>query len=167
MKSFVHAAIAILIAASLSACSAVATMTIEKPKTEAIPKDSSVALQVTSAPDTGAAAVIQQLRTELFGHLVADGIFRQVVNAPEPGDYIMNVTVDHVRSVSQGARIMVGVFAGENKLTAHCEIKNATTNAEVAKFDVAGESASHPLSSENDMNSAIGKVVEQIIAALH
>ena len=166
MKFISNIALAVVLSVGLSACSASATMKVEKPKAEAIPSNSSVALQVTSAPDDGGDEVAQKLLSELSGHLLIDGIFRQVVNAPGPADYTMVVTVDGVRTVSRGARFMVGVMAGENKLTAHCDVKNAATNAEVAKFDVAGESASHPLASENDMDAAISKVVEQIIAAL-
>ncbi len=166
MKSFLNAIPAVIAAASLSACSAAATMTVAKPKTEAISSTSSVALQVTSTPDAESEEVVQKLRSALFGHLVSDGIFKQVVTVAEPADYEMNVTVDHVRTVSQGARIFLGVLAGENKLTAHCDVTNATSNTEVARFDVVGESASHPLSSENDMDDAVSKVVEKIVAEL-
>ncbi|HEY4162367.1 MAG TPA: DUF4410 domain-containing protein [Dongiaceae bacterium] len=156
----------LLLAAAVSACSADATISSQQPKTQAISNKSSITLQVTSTPDDDSQEVVKRLRSELYGHLLSDGVFGQVVDANAPADYTMTVAVDQVRKVSQTARILLGVIAGDNELTVHVDLKNATTHANVAQFDVKGESASHPMSSENDMDSAIDKVVEQIITAL-
>jgi hypothetical protein len=156
----------LLLAAGLSACSADATTSVQQPKTQTISAKSSVALQVTSTPDEDSQEVVQQLRSELYGHLVSDGVFAQVVAPNAPADYTMTVSVDQVRKVSQTSRILLGVIAGDNELNAHVDLKSSANQADVARFDVKGESASHPMSSENDMDSAIQKVVEKIVAAL-
>ena len=68
--------------------------------------------------------------------------------------------------VSQGARIFFGVLAGSNTLQASVDVFDNETNRKVSSFIASGESASHPLSSENDMDDAIRELVSQIIIAL-
>jgi hypothetical protein len=171
MTSIVKHIAILLLAGGLAACSASAKVAVTQPKSTTIPSNSVVALEVAASGsetvDEDTAAVLQKMRSSLFGGLVADGIFKQVVQPGEPADYTMKVSVDGVRSVSQGARIFLGVLAGENKFAAHCALNDAKTGAKVADFTVTGASAVHPLSSENGMEDAISKVVEKIIISLH
>lgn len=170
MTSFFKLAAALLLAGSLTACSAAAKVQMTQPKSAAIPSQSVVALEVVpggnEAGDEDTEAVLQKLRSSLFGGLVANGLFKQVVQPAETADYKMQITVNGVRTVSQGARIFLGVLAGENEFSARCLVTNFDTGDKVTDFTVTGESAAHPLSSENDMDDAINKVVEKIIASL-
>jgi hypothetical protein len=149
-----------------AACSSSGTLAMKTPKAAAIPAGRSVALDVTSAADEDSRDAAHRMRVELFGRLVAEGVFREVVAAGEPADYRMQVALGAVDEVSQGARIFFGVMAGSNELTAAVTLKDAATDAVVTAFDVSGESASHPLSSESGMDDAIREAASNIIRAL-
>ena len=64
------------------------------------------------------------------------------------------------------AAIFLGVLAGANSLAAYVALYDQGSNQLIAKFDVTGASASHPLSSENDLEDAIREAVTQIMLAL-
>ena len=109
---------------------------------------------------------VQRLRGQLFGRLVSEGVFRQVVHRGEAAKYVVNVRLIAATEVSQGARIFMGVLAGANELAVNVNVSDASASAPLTRFTVKGESASHPLSSENDMDDAIREVVDEIILAL-
>ena len=149
-----------------AACSSSGELKMKTAKSASIPPGRSVALDVTSAGDEDSRNAAHRMRIELFGRLVAEGVFRQVVAAAEPADYRMEVALGGVDEVSQGARIFFGVMAGANELTAAVSLRDTATDAVVTAFDVAGESAAHPLSSESGMDAAIREAATRIIAAL-
>lgn len=149
-----------------AACSSSGSLEVKTPKAAAIAPGHSVALNVTSAGDEESRDAAHQMRIELFGRLVAEGVFRQVVAAGEPADYRMDVALSGVEEVSQGARIFFGVMAGSNELKAAVTLYDAATNTVVTAFDASGESASHPLSSESGMEDAIREAASKIIRAL-
>jgi hypothetical protein len=164
-----HASKAITVCCLLlfaAACSSSGTMKMKTAKSAAIPPGHTVALDVTSAADEDSRNAAHQMRVELFGRLVAEGVFREVVAVGEPADYRMNVALGGVEEVSQGARIFFGVMAGSNELKAAVSLREAATNALVTEFDVTGESAAHPLSSESGMEDAIREAATRIITAL-
>jgi hypothetical protein len=109
---------------------------------------------------------MQRLRGQLFGRLVSEGVFKQVVHEGEPAKYAVDTRMLAATEVSQGARIFFGVLAGSNELAVHVQVFDKSTNALLTSFTARGESASHPLSSENDMDDAIREVVDEIILAL-
>lgn len=169
MHALLKFAVLLVISGTLAACSASAKVAVSQPKSASISSDSVVALEVKavgSEADEYTESVLQKLRSSLFGGLVANGVFKQVVHPSDPADYRLVVSIDGVRAVSQGARIFLGVLAGENQLAAHCLLTESVNGEKVADFTVTGASAAHPLSSENDMDDAIGKVVEKIVASL-
>ena len=149
-----------------AACSSSGTLKMKTPKSAAIPPGHSVALDVTSAADEDSRDAAHRMRIELFGRLVAEGVFREVVAAGEPADYRMEVALGGVEEVSQGARIFFGVMAGSNELKAAVSLRDSATNAMVTQFDVTGESAAHPLSTESGMDAAIREAATRIITAL-
>jgi len=161
-KVFVAYCLLLLVAA----CNSSGTMTMKTAKTAAIPPGHSVALDVTSAADEDSRDAAHRMRVDLFGRLVAEGIFKEVVAASEPADYKMEVALSGVEEVSQGARIAFGVMAGANELKAAVTLRDAATNAVVTEFNVTGESAAHPMSTENSMDSAIREAATRIITAL-
>jgi len=149
-----------------AACSSSGELKMKTPKATAIPPGHSVALDVTSAADEDSRDAAHRMRVELFGRLVAEGVFRQVVAVGEPADYRMEVALGGVEEVSQGARIFFGVMAGSNELKAAVTLHEAATDALITAFDVSGESAAHPLSSESGMEDAIREAATKIITAL-
>jgi hypothetical protein len=116
--------------------------------------------------DEGVKNAVQNLKSELFGRLVSEGVFSQVVNDTQNAEYKLDVSLIAADEVSQGMRIMFGVLAGSNELKAQVQLIEVATDKSLADFTVAGESASHPLSSENDMDDAINQVTDKIIVAL-
>jgi hypothetical protein len=166
MRNFRYALVAALLGALVAGCSSSAKMTVQQPKSEPISSQSIVALDVTAPADEDSREVAQNVRAALFGRLVSEGLFSQVVAKDQPADYRMVVALSNVDVVSQGARIFLGVFAGSNDLTADVTLAKGTTIEPIAKFQVVGASAAHPLSSENDMDDAIKELVTKIVEAL-
>jgi Domain of unknown function (DUF4410) len=150
----------------LAACSSSGSIEMKQPKTAAIPAGKVVALNVTAPADEDSADALHLIRNELFGRLVAEGVFKEVVAAEEPADYRMDVVLSNVDEVSQGARIFFGVLAGSNELKAAVTVIDAATAQPVTSFNVGGESASHPMSSENGLEDAVREAVTRIIGAL-
>ena len=155
-----------LVVAVAAGCSSHATMTMRQPKTSPIVPGHSVALKFASNGDEDSREVAQELRSELYGRLVSEGLFKQVLSAEEDADYAMDVRLSGVDVVSQGARIFLGVFAGANELTADVVVRDKRSGDIITSFSVTGDSAAHPMSSENDMDDAIDEVVTKIVGAL-
>ncbi len=166
MREFRAAVLAVMFGALMAGCSSSAKMTVQQPKSQAISSQSTVALDVTAPGDEDSREVAQNVRSALFGRLVSEALFKQVLAKDEPADYRMTVALSNVDVVSQGARIFLGVFAGSNDLTADVVVIKPDETAAVTKFQVVGSSAAHPLSSENDMDDAIKELVTKIVEAL-
>ncbi len=155
-----------LVAIVGAGCSSHAKVTMRQPKAGRIPSGHSVALTLTSGGDEDSREVAQMTRSALYGRLVSEGIFRQILPAEEAADYAMDVKLSDVDAVSQGARIFFGVFAGANELTADVTVRDNLSHQIIAAFSVTGESAAHPMSAENDMDDAVDEVVTKVVDAL-
>jgi hypothetical protein len=151
---------------ALSACNSSGTLAVSTPKSEALPAGKVVALSVTSAEDDDSRDAAGRLQNDLFGRLVTEGVFKQVVQAGQPADYRMTVALSGVEKVSQAARIFFGVLAGANELKADVTLVQGTSGAVVEKFTVTGESASHPLSDENGLDDAVREASTKTVQAL-
>lgn len=150
----------------LSACNSSGTLAVSTPKSEPIPAGKVVALNVTSAEDEDSRDAAGRLQNDLFGRLVTEGVFKQVVQAGQPADYRMTVALSDVEKVSQASRIFFGVLAGSNELKADVTLMQSTSGAVVEKFTVTGESASHPLSDENGLDDAVREAATKTVQAL-
>jgi hypothetical protein len=109
---------------------------------------------------------VRRLRGQLFGRLVSEGVFGRVVQEGEAAQYDVRARLLTAAQVSQTARILLGVLAGRNELAVQVDVFDTGSRASLSSFTAKGESASHPLSSENDMDDAIRKAVDQIIVEL-
>ena len=155
----------------LTACSSSGEIKISKPLVERIDNSDVAALSVSASAsvdssDSEIREVMQRLQGALFGRLVSEGVFKQVVHENEPSQYFIDVKLMDADEVSQGARIFLGVLAGANSLIVSVTVTDTGKDEHVTNFVVTGKSASHPLSSENDMDDAIREVVDEIILAL-
>jgi hypothetical protein len=150
----------------LTACNSSGTLAVSTPKAEPLPAGKVVALSVTSAEDEDSRDAAGRLQNDLFGRLVTEGVFKQVVQAGQPADYRMTVALSGVEKVSQAARIFLGVFAGSNELKADVNLVNAMSGTTLEKFTVTGESASHPLSDENGLEDAVREAATKTVQAL-
>ena len=157
---------------TFAGCSSSGEIKINQPLTGTIDHKEIVALSVAPADDMDSndetvKKVILRLKGALFGRLVSEGVFRQVVHEGDEAKYILNVKVAGAREVSQGARIFFGVLAGANTLVVSVQLNDsATPRSPMVDLVATGESAAHPFSSENDMDDAIREVVDEIILAL-
>jgi hypothetical protein len=150
----------------LPGCNSSGTLAVSTPKAEPLPVGKVVALNVTSAEDEDSRDAAGRLQNALFGRLVTEGVFRQVVQAGQPADYRMTVALSGVEKVSQASRIFFGVFAGSNELRADVQLVNVASGKMVEKFTVTGESASHPLSDENGLDDAVREATTKTVQAL-
>ena len=150
----------------LAACSSSGKLELLQSKSASIPPGKTVSLIVKSDKDEDSLRMVQRLRGELFGRLVSEAIFKQVLHPREKGDYAMEVQVLKAEVVSQGARIFFGVLAGANKLRCSVKLVDQVTGRVVTSFNVEGESASHPFSTENGLDDAVREVVTNMIVAL-
>ena len=109
---------------------------------------------------------VRRLRGQLFGRLVSEGVFGRVVQEGDASQYNVRARLLTAAQVSQTARILFGVLAGRNELAVQVDVFDAANNALLVSFTAKGKSASHPLSSENDMDDAIREAVDEIIVEL-
>jgi hypothetical protein len=109
---------------------------------------------------------VRRLRGQLFGRLVSEGVFARVVQAGEATKYDVRVRLLTATEVSQGARILFGVLAGADELAVQVDVFETAYRNLVVSFTTKGESASHPLSSENGMDDAIREAVGEAILKL-
>lgn len=153
----------------VAACSSSSTLTIERALTESIPPGKSVALSVEpdiEDPNDGHRLAAQSLQSALFGRLVSDGVFERVVHAPEAADYSLDVKLLGARKVSEAAQFWLGVMAGPSNLKVKVDLRDQSTGQLLTTFDVMGQSAAHPHSSESDFGDAIREATGKVIEAL-
>ena len=160
---------ALLVTVLVVGCSASGTLTMLHPKSQTIPPGKTVALSVqpdAANPKPIFQEVATRVRDSLYGKLVSNGLFKAVVQPTESADYRMEVKVFGARQVSTGARIWLGVMAGSNSLALRVEVIDESTNLVVTAFEVAGSSASHPLSSEAGLDDALREATDKLVLAL-
>lgn len=150
----------------LAACSSSGKLSMTQEKTGAIGANKTVALNIIQGPEVESTRIIQQLRSDMFGRLVAENVFHQVVQANEPADYKLDVTVVEASAVSTTARILFGVLAGSNEIKCDVKLIDQATGQVKTAFVAEGQSASHPMSSENGPADAVREVVTNMILAL-
>jgi hypothetical protein len=145
-------------------------MTIKQPMTQQLIPEKSVSVSVGIIPgkeqEPDFQEVQSRVRERLFGKLLSEGIFKSVLRAPEPADYIMDIMVTNARVVSGAARVMVGIMAGHNDAELDVKLTEREGNKLVIAFTVDGTSASHPFSSESSLDDAVREAVNNIIRGL-
>jgi hypothetical protein len=149
-----------------SACSSSGTLAVKTPKAGSLPPGKVVALTVQAPADSDSQDAANRMRNDLFGRLVAEGVFKQVVQPGQPADYQMTMSLSGVEEVSQTARIFLGVFAGSNELKADVTLVDTNRAVTVEAFQVTGQSASHPLSSQNGIEDAVREAAVKTVQAL-
>lgn len=150
-----------------AACTATSEVKQIKAQSLAVTPGEAVVLTVVAPPQTEGAQVAGKVRDQLFGKLVSRGKFSQVLAKESPqGKYALKVIIDDVATVSVGVRIIAGVFAGGDELSATVELTD-TASGEVQKsFIVKAEAAATWLSSEYGVDSAVGVLTDRIIQNL-
>jgi len=154
---------------ALSACAASARGSLEPmavPQRDIVP-GSTVALAINSDTTADAQEVVTRLRERLFGALVAEGLFTQVVPAHSAAGYDLEVNITEVNKVSTASRVILGVLGGRNRATASVRLSKSGETKPVRSFTATGESAAHPASSESGMEDAVRLLAQEIMLGLH
>lgn len=172
-------ALAGLLLLALAVCAPVGKLKIQHEKDAPIPSGKSVSLQMELAPPPNTSArrakefriISERLQAALSDRLVSEGVFQQVLQSPDSGDYRMQVTLTKANMVAQWVRIIGGSFAGKNLLRAEVQLfeantGSANTDSLVTSFQVRGQSPASTLLTDAGLNDAIGIAVGKIILAL-
>lgn len=151
----------------LAGCSSSGNIETFQKKSAEIQPNSVVSLHVeTITANSSSSRVVEMLSDTLHGRLVSRNVFSSVVRPSQFADYSLDVKLHDSNEVSQGARIILGVFAGSNSLSADVTLRDLRTRQVVSSFRVSGESAAHPLSSENGMEDAVREATSKIVEEL-
>ncbi len=132
--------------------------------TASLPAQPSVRL-VVNPVDKDAADVLPDIRAAILSQLEATGHYSRVTLGTEKTDIVMTVDITKYSKVTVGERLLVGVFAGRNRVDVHVKIADAATNATIKEFEAEGNSAAHPLSSESGVSDAVREVAKEIASA--
>ena len=156
----------------LAACASSGQMKMVQPLKDTERIDHNAVTVLTVIPDASlhldekVREVIRRIRGQLFGRLVSDGIFRQVVHEGERAKYHVRVHVNTTEHNPMGAGTMFGNVSGAHKLDVRVEVFEESSDNSIMAFTVFGESASHILFGESEMEDAIRETVDKIILSL-
>ncbi len=150
----------------LGGCSTTGELKMQESVKDKAVRGEAVFLQVTAVnPGDNNTAI--QLKGQLASYLLGAGFFNKIARAKdEHADYTITVNLTEIESVSGVARVMLGVFAGRNKVAGDVTVVDAQSQQTVRAFSFSGESAAHPFSGKSDLSDAINKAVEEIAKGL-
>ena len=159
----------------MNACASSGSIQMVKQKTVSIPPGSTVSLSVTATlPDDAdedaredASEVTHRLKSQLFGRLVSEAVFKQVLQPGEQADYRMDVKLINAKVVSVDWQNLLGLWASPHSLTALISLHDQATDSLITTFEVAGKSgrANYPREGQY-LDTAIREAVDEIIFAL-
>ena len=149
---------------ALAGYEATGTTTVSLAKAEAIPSGHSITLEVLG--DGAHPEVVQDLRARLFGSLLAEGLFSDVVPALGEADYRLTVALTDMTVISGGERMIVGVLAPGDGFRADVRLVESASDRTITEYNVETEAASDPRSPEAGIDVALRKATARIIAGL-
>lgn len=159
-----------LLAVILSACSSSGELHKQQGLSAPISQQAVVSLKVTAKnedlKDEDVRETLQRFQNRLYGSLLSQKVFAQVLPFGQPSHYTLLVDLSGIDKVSTISRVLIGVFAGPNELTANTALLENTTGRTMTQFVATGESATHPFSSEAGMEDAIREAVSQVVKGL-
>jgi hypothetical protein len=161
-------ALLLIVQFSLSSCAATARGTLQPltaPQGQ-IEAGNSVALRIVSDSSEVGKDVAARLRERLFGALVAEGLFKQVLPGSEAAEYVLEVTLADTKQVSTASRIWLGSMGGRNRAMATVRLTKTGTTEPVRSFTSTAESAAHPGSADSSMDAAVRLLAQQILKGL-
>ncbi|WP_299380905.1 DUF4410 domain-containing protein [uncultured Kiloniella sp.] len=150
----------------VTACSSSGKLTQTVAPTSVIDHTAYANLSVSTGQDDDAKDFANRLQDRLFGKLVSRKVFTSVNQNDATAKYDLEITISGAKKVSGAARVLFGVFAGSNNVTADVTLTDKNTGEVITTFKAEGKSASHPFSSESGAEDAIREVSEQIVTGL-
>lgn len=167
----VKLAVAAVLLLFVAGCSSSGGLKVKSSSTEKIAAGKTAALSIgIDAPgkenEDDYKEVLNRVKERLYAKLLSEGMFKSLVLAPEPADYLLDVKVKGARQVSGTARIWAGVMAGPNVAELSVKLDNSSTKQTIKAFDVEGASAAHPFSPEAGLDDAIREAVNNVLKGL-
>jgi hypothetical protein len=147
----------------LAACSTEGKMTpLTAGASAPLPAAATWSLAVEGCPES---SQCEELRDTLVSHLISAGLATRVMPAGQPVDFVLDVHVTRMRTVSVAARIILGTLAGRNVVVSTDTLRDQN-GAVLRSFEIEGDSAAHPLSGETSLADAYREFATETVTAL-
>ncbi len=152
------------IAVFLAGCSAEGQLSMQSsaPATN-LPPNPSLRLIVNAVAPNSTDQLLD-IRAAIFSQLSATGQYGKVVLDNEPTDLVMKVDITKYAKVTVAERLLVGAFAGRNRVGGEVTITQTATNTVLKSYEADGSSAAHPLSSESGLSDAVREMAKQVVS---
>ena len=156
----------------LAACSSTGQTSTAVEKSVAIPSNSTAFLLVKARLKKDhryKERVLETVSQQLSSGLVEQGVFRSVSTAAgaAPAAYTIDLTVNRIRVVTPGGRVMFGFMAGRNKVGVHVVVRSTASGKTVTEFDALGSGASIGWGRQSyGADDPVREVVERVIEKL-
>lgn len=125
----------------LSACIA-AEGTAVPETTTALRIDATQSASVSvSTPIAGKQEFVDSLEQAITGQLMTKQVFQSVRPKTATTDLRVEATIVEIEEVSQGARLMLGIFAGQASIRVRVVVRNLTTQEELGQMVAWGRSS--------------------------
>jgi len=111
--------------------------------------------------------IVDDVRGSVAEELLSSGRFHRIAGANEPADIVVTVDIIEYERVTVGERILVGVFAGRNRVRANISLTDGRTGTSLRSFQAYGKSAAHPLSSESGYTDALREFSKEVLVGLN
>ena len=128
----------------------------------ALPQARAWALDVQGC---GQPAQCEDIRSSLVARLIGASLAERVVATGQPYDARLEVSIEHLRSVSGTQRVLFGTLAGRNAVVSTDRLLDRN-GAVLRSFKVESASASHPFSGESGLSDAYRQFASDTVAAL-
>jgi hypothetical protein len=161
--------IAVLLVSTIAAaCSSAGKTFVTTDNPEAIPAGKTVALGVKPmSMEANHLQASQLLEAALAARLVADRIFKDVVEAKAAADYALDVKVTKARDVTVGARVMFGFMAPRSYVEVAVELRDRARDEVVETFTSTGYGARNYMSAQGyGLDDPVRELVEQVVYTL-
>ncbi len=156
---------------AVGACSSTGQVTVLKAKSEAIRPASTVALALDSSPSAGdpqhAAEALGLVEEDLSEKLVTTGGFQQVVEAGQPADYTMKVTLNKVTNLPYVARHFGGIYGAVNVVNGDVALIDNASGVELTKYSASVNGAKHAWAAESSFEGTVGAFDNKVIEGLN
>ena len=170
VKSVSGLVTALLVAGLVSACSSAGRTMITKQSGEPIEADTTATLVVEptdgNQPENRLDAA-RRIHAELSRRLVADRIFKSLVEEPDTGDYILKVKVQDVSETPPGVRAVFGFIGPRNSVQVGVDLRRGDSDKRIKSFQATGYGARNWMSAQGyGIDDPVREVVEQVIFQL-
>lgn len=157
----------------LAACSSTGKTVVDRDRSVQIPRSSTAALTIKSAlakDHRYEKRAVESLMRDIPAKLVQAGVFRQVsttTTPTAPADYALEITINRLRVITPGGRVMFGFMAGRNNLGVDVVVRSNATRQIVRSFETTGYGASIGWGAQSyGVDDPVREVVNRVVENL-